>query len=246
MSSVEGSESATATLSSLHLLQKVLADGSLKRAVQWRQHGDALRKALDAVQEHSKGVLSLECLAESAALVVVELDAHVQDELRLKIRRLRQAGDKVAEDMTTDALRSVPMTLRDVGHLVQDIQSVLLRAWKQRITREFDSLRKLGAVLQQLGIRVTVGQEMERVAKKGLRLALELPLDTDVRKAFQNALYERDRLMVNLAATDSAGDIFAFLIKVATDEASLQELNGEILDWLQREGVLRRFLVTLR
>jgi hypothetical protein len=227
----------------LSAIERALEDGRLQSAVHRREHGAALDIARRALGRHGGLADRLEHLHRVLPRLLEHLDEHERSELRSKLLMLRNESQPLAGETTTDVLEASGRRLSVIDGLTQDVETLILRAWRGRIRMEFSNLGRLGDILQKLRIQTELGRRMESIAREGLGLENDFPPDADAMDTLDSRIRMRDQTLAELSS--SGLGISSFLLRVAEGRATLADLGGETLDWLRLQNALDRFDVRL-
>ncbi|MFZ6181625.1 hypothetical protein [Nannocystis pusilla] len=232
------------SISALFALQTCVRDGSLQHAVRRRTFGNALDRVKQSLEAHAHAAQRLEALADVTAELRHDLDPGQRDQVLAKVSRLRTIAAVLRQEVTAESLAKASQALADGDLLVQDIEGVLKIAWQRRLTREFGHLDQLGGVLEQIAPKEDLGPKMRGVAQGALRLGAKFPPGPADLAALASALRDRDVLLNSM--TDGADGVSTFLLKVASKEATLEDVDESTLVWLKEKRALRRFWIGVK
>lgn len=230
-------------LAPLRSLQAALRDGRLVAAVRQREHGAALNTARRALESFGGSVDRLEDLARVAPTVATHLDKQSLTDLLRKLGALVQKGQALASEITTEILDNSWRHLEESNSLVHDIGTQLQRGWNSRIETEFTPLAQLGSALTTMKAETELGERMGEIAREGRALRNQFPPSAMALAALVKCIRARDEVLDRLSKSNSG--IGSFVLKVASGQATLADLDQNTLDWLRAQGAVEAFAVRL-
>jgi hypothetical protein len=230
----------------LHALIEALDNGSLQSAVEARELGESLEKAVQAIQNQEKFLASLEQLAEWVPLLVAHLEPAALKDLITSLGSLRDTVRPLENDLASqERLRGIPEALKLAGAYARPIEGRLQEAWGRYLRREFSPRDQLAGVLLRFPQHADLARRLRATAKAALALESHFPAP-EARRSLEQYLREREAQFRELEQTGTAEKTIEFLLRVAEGRATLAHVDSELLEWLSEQTALDLFQLSLK
>jgi len=227
-------------------LTEALDNGSLQAAVESRDLGESLEKAVQAIKSQEKFLTRLEQLAEWMSLLAAHLQPAALKELSSFLKSLRDTVRPLEADLASqEGLRGLPDALKLAEAYARPIEVRLQEVWGHYLRREFSPREQLAGVLSRFPQHADLARRLRTTAKAALALESRFPAP-EARKALEQHLRERDAQLQELEKAGTDKKIIEFLLRAAEGRATLAHVNSEILEWLSEQNALDFFQLSLK
>ncbi|WP_224246048.1 hypothetical protein [Hyalangium gracile] len=227
-------------------LTEVLDNGSLQAAVEARDLGESLEKAVQAIKNQEKFLTRLELLAEWMILLAAHLEPAGLKELSTSLKSLRDTVRPLENDLASqERLREIPDLFKLAEAYARPIEVRIHEAWGRYLRREFSPRDQLAGVLMRFSQHADLARRLRATAKAALALESHFPAP-EAREALKQHLRERDAQLQELEKTGTDKKIIEFLLRAAEGKATLAHVNSELLEWLSEQNALDFFLLSLK
>jgi hypothetical protein len=136
-------------------------------------------------------------------------------------------------------MRTVPMA-------VSHTREVVRRGWQIKIDQTFSSTGRLGGVVLQIPETRQLGTEMKSLFQRAEQLAAQIADAARSTEQYETLKDELDRINDKLSDLGAGEEVVDFLLAVAGQTATLENVTGEVREWLEERHSLGRFKVAGR
>ena len=145
------------------------------------------------------------------------------------------ASDKeqlyAARALLVDAKRRIGIVLRDG-----------IRAWQRRIEADIGSLGSLGGLLAEFGDTRTLGGRMTMIASRGAGLKSQFPPTASQVEDYRVMIEDAHSVRRDLAEIGAGASVEKFLLALATETATLDLVDQDVLQWIRDRRSDHRFM----
>jgi hypothetical protein len=229
--------------SELDQLDGWLTEG-LDTALERRAVADAMLAAARAATAAEQDIAILEELGAFAAATWPRLDVASRSSLGESATRLRIAAEALASSDRQE-LVGIAHRLRDLLRGVRrDATGALNEPWKRWCAEGNPELQSQGAALAKVPALQTVCDRIRRY-ELAVRAAQSKFPPSDPTGALDNLEAERQAIEAELGRCGLSESVVRFLLAAAGGRAKLGDVDTEIHDWLEANGVSDRVRLKL-
>jgi hypothetical protein len=208
------------------------------------EYAAALAQATGEVRKAAAAPNRLESL-EPALRLLKGTQQISADELIPDLEKLEVAGHNLEQCASSEALKDARFAVTDIQEALRRIETLVFRAWADRVHAEFGPFQRLAAVLAGIPDTKAAGTELHKWATSALSVSGHGAPTSESVKQFEQAQAELSDRLEELGTLGIDTAVREFLLKVAGEKATLANLSPGVLEWLRAKNAHARFRVEL-
>lgn len=229
---------------SLELLENLVSE--LPQARQAEMFGQALRDASRQLQALTPELGRLEECQHSIGLLDAFWDGDEKREVVETLRQLDSLGKQIEAAQDRDQLAHVTEIALEAKPRIALVLRDGTRAWGRRVDSDLGSLGSLGTLLVQFADTRDLGVRMTALAATAASLKSVFPPQSGTLKQHERMLQDSEEVRKNLAAIGAGESVQRFLAALANATATLDMVDGDVLQWIQDRHAEKRFSLSFK
>lgn len=225
-------------------LEQLIVTGRVRQAIEARNKANEREDAQNELQQfkpHYEKFVAASMIADDAALALEERD---RQKLALHAQKIRALASAIREAATDEAV------LLKFGRLLTDARtdilgaiSILEQGFVKSVRERFDPLESLGKVVGGFPSLRQLGAEIEKLSSESGRLTEKFPPTSPQLTRLADLKKRRTDAMERLSASDAGAELANFLLKVASQQATLADVTPAVRKWLDEQRASKLFQV---
>jgi hypothetical protein len=209
------------------------------------QFGEALQDAGTQALGLLPELARLESWKQSVYLLSDCWQGDEEIETRDELQKLRYAGQQCEAASDKEQLYAARALLVDSKRRIGIVLRDGIRAWQRRIEADIGSLGSLGGLLAEFGDTRTLGGRMTMIASRGAGLKSQFPPTASQVEDYRVMIEDAHSVRRDLAEIGAGASVEKFLLALATETATLDLVDQDVLQWIRDRRSDHRFHLAL-
>lgn len=222
----------------LEALAPKLAD-----AIQAREFGRVLGKAMERLAEMPKQVKRFSALMDAAGAVGAMSDRACIEAIDDAIGAAEDIGELLVNAHDAESLKYVSEEFPAFSQHLRSVETAVRQSWYRTVRGDFVALIAIGKLLESIGATSDLGKRLSALGVEA-RSSADQPMSPENLSATADRLCKlRTALNDEMHQSTKEPDVDSFLTAVVGNDATLEHLTPPVMDWLAQNDALRVFSI---